>query len=102
MSVISMHSILLQQQKWLLKQTSLNAYLELVEELGRRQRQVYNCLCHHINGLTRLELSEKLQKPINSICGRVNELLKMKLITEAGTKLNPYTNKQAMILKVCK
>ena len=87
-----------------IKQTSLDAFKE-INETGTAQTQedlVLEYIQEHKNGLTRQEISEKLEISINAVCGRVNKLLDKYKIFEEGTRLNQSTNKQNAILKVCR
>lgn len=64
-----------------MQQTSLFAYYKLKEEneLGRRERQVYD-LFKQCGNMTNQEISIRLDLPINHITGRTNSLVKYGLL----------------------
>ena len=55
------------------KPTSLLAYSEILEDLGWRQRQVYEVI-RRLKSCNNLTISRELNLPINSITPRVKEL----------------------------
>tara|TARA_R100001530_G_C4302453_1_gene150854 strand:- start:43 stop:297 length:255 start_codon:yes stop_codon:yes gene_type:complete len=83
----------------MIKQHSLEAWIDICTELGRRQKEVLEGV-KRLKLCTRLDLSDHLNKPINSITPRVNELMRKNLLVESGSKINPSTNKRAALLMV--
>ena len=81
------------------KQTSLEAYIQVMKDLGKRQRQVLEAI-KRLGKCTRLEIANHIRLPINSITPRVKELIELDLVREVGFKPNPHTNTRAAIIEV--
>ena len=60
-------------------QTSLWAYRDIKEKLGKRHKLVYDALCK-IEPAHNSQIAEYLGLPINQITGRVNELQHLGMI----------------------
>ena len=76
------------------------SWIEIQENLGNIHRLVINTLSKHKNGLTNLELADKLNKPINEVTGRISELKRKKLVIENGTKINKNSGKLNTVFKI--
>lgn len=73
--------------------TSHQAYIDILPELGERQLQVYAAL-FSLKVANNKMLSEHLNIPLSSVCGRMNELRnKAKLVTFSHKDICPYTKK---------
>ena len=68
------------------KQTSIDAYYSIINELSNRQQQVYDCLKAY-KILTNKEISNILGLPINQVTPRTNELVKAGLVAEGSPVL---------------
>lgn len=64
-----------------MRQTSIRAYNEIKQELGRRQAEVLKAL-ETLRNASDKELARELGRPINSITPRRNELVKKGLVEE--------------------
>ena len=82
--------------------TSIESYYKFSEaELGKRQKQVFDCL--KLNGpLSNREIAMKLGLPINCITGRMKELRDTGSVTDAGTKYDDKTNREVFAWTVIK
>lgn len=69
----------------MVKDTSLNTYIQLKEYLGDLQIQIFRIIVEN-PAITRREIEEKSEIPINSVCGRVKELMDAGLVIVAGNK----------------
>lgn len=76
----------------MLQQTSLMAYREIYNSLGRKQQQVLRTFYRHKN-LTNSEVAAMLGWSINRVTGRVFELRQRGLVEEAGKRHCPYTGR---------
>jgi len=78
-----------------MKQTSLNAYIDLEQsgKAGIKRAQILKFLIDNDRkqGYTRNELSQRLNMPINCVCGRVNDLIKVDLIDCSENKVCTVT-----------
>lgn len=83
----------------MIQETSLLAYIEVLENIGQRQMQVYKIIEQH-GPMSNTQISEKLYLPINCITGRTNELRKQKLIINSKKDICPITKKRVMFWKV--
>lgn len=81
----------------MIRQTSLEAYDEILETLGDRQIEVY-CVILDYPGICNKEISEHLLLPINCITGRVKELRDLGWVVQDGFKY--YNNRKVMCWKV--
>jgi predicted transcriptional regulator len=59
--------------------TSQEAYDEIKDKLGDKQRKVFNAI-QHLGEATNEEVSNYLDWPINCVCGRSNELSRFGVI----------------------
>lgn len=81
--------------------TSAEAYTNIQDDLGDRQRLVWDFLIK--NGPhTNTEISEGLGLPINVITPRTNELVKKKFVFEHGTRKCHVTGRMAKVWGVVK
>lgn len=72
----------------MIQQTSINAYMLLVETTGLGEMQLKVLKAFRIYGnSTNKEIAHKLNLPINSITPRTNELVKAGILGNMGTKL---------------
>jgi len=79
----------------MIQSTSIEAFKEVKESLGDRQRQVYLCL-KHIQPANNLMVSKKLNIPINSVTPRVKELRDKKLVGVAFVDRDLFTGKKSI------
>ena len=84
-----------------IRTTSLDAYMDIsTDGTSESQRMViFHFIKNHPEGLTRNEISRKLDIKINAVCGRVNELLKFGTIYEDMKRKDEYTQKMNLVLK---
>jgi predicted transcriptional regulator len=75
-----------------MKETSLLAYAEVLENLNERQIQVLKAI-DKIEPCNNLMISKYLNLPINSITPRTNELFKKRLIKENKKDKCPITKR---------
>ena len=85
----------------MVEETSLRAYIEIKDDLGRRQKQVYDCL-RQIQPATNLMISKKLNLPINSITPRTKELRNKRMVGVAFVDNDLNTGRHAIYWKVVK
>jgi len=81
------------------RDTSLLAYVGVLENLGERQVQVYRAI-RTLKECNNLMISKYLNIPINSVTPRVNELVKLKAIGTSKKEICPYTNRLTYFWKV--
>jgi Mn-dependent DtxR family transcriptional regulator len=80
--------------------TSLEAFDEIIPELGERRLQVYKAL-KKLQLANNKMISKYLSIPLSSVCGRMNELRnKSKLVTFAHKGACPYTKKTTNFYKI--
>jgi DNA-binding MarR family transcriptional regulator len=75
-----------------MRETSLLAYAEVLENLNERQIQVLKAI-DKIEPCNNLMISKYLNLPINSITPRTNELNKKGLIKESKKGICPITKR---------
>ena len=80
------------------KDTSLQAYAEVLENLGERQLEVYKAL-HELKEANNTMLSNHLNLSINNITPRINELRKLGLVKQSKKDICPYTKKLTIFWK---
>lgn len=81
-----------------MEQTSLDAYRSV--DLNTRQAEVYRII-QIFGPITNKRIAEELGWPINRVTGRVNELRnKVRSITDAGTVIDPESNRRHTLWKV--
>jgi predicted transcriptional regulator len=78
-----------------MKETSLLAYAEVLENLNERQIQVLKAI-DKIEPCNNLMISKYLNLPINSITPRTNELFKKRLIKENKKDNCPITKRMTI------
>lgn len=83
----------------MIAQTSLLAYVEVLESIGTRQMQIYKTI-EEIGPCSNTMISKRLHLPINCITGRSNELRKQGLVYSPHKAQCPITKKKVMFLKV--
>jgi hypothetical protein len=71
--------------KEMIQDTSLFAHTIATHNLGRKQKEVFDCL-RHFPDATNAELSARMGWPVDRIKPRVLELRKMGLILDAGKR----------------
>jgi len=79
--------------------TSMLAYLEILENLGERQRIVYRAI-RELKSANNLMIAKHLGLSINQVTGRVFELRKFGVVREDKKELCPYTNRLTTYWKV--
>jgi len=75
-------------------QTSLDAWLNVQEKLGRRQREVLLAL-HHLKEATNMEIASFLGWSINRVTPRVLELREKDLVKQARIRKCKVTGNNA-------
>lgn len=83
----------------MIQDTSLDAYLGLLPELGSMQNMVFNLLKVYPDSSNH-DISRLLCKPINSITPRVKELRDKGLVFFSSYKVDSITGKRVMCWKV--
>ncbi len=83
----------------MIQHTSLIAYVEVLENIGERQTQVYKIL-EAWGSMSNTMIAAKLNLPINCITGRTNELRKKGLIINIYKGTCPITKKYVLFWKV--
>lgn len=84
----------------MIQSTSLEAYNDIRDSLGERQKLVYNTIKSAKRPVCNQEIADYLRKPINTITPRVNELVKLELVIEAGREIYPPTNRRVIFWKL--
>ena len=74
---------------------SLDSYYQSVEELGRKQKEVFAAIENH-PGSTASQLCDHTGFPINVVTGRINELMHLQLIKVSGEADERKANKYAV------
>ena len=82
----------------MIQQTSMEAYDFIYDDLGNRQKQVYDVIEQYTN-VCNQDISMILGIPINCVTGRVKELRDFGFVSHAGFKVND-NNKRVMTWKV--
>jgi len=82
-----------------MRKTSLLAYNQILDSLGRRQKIVFDII-EDLGPLNNRQISTILNIPINSITPRVNELVKRKVVKEAYTDKDRISNRLSIYWKV--
>ncbi len=84
-----------------MQETSLLAYVGVLENLGERQMQVYKAIAD-LKSCSNTMISSYLHLPINCIVGRTNELRKMKVVIQDKKDICPITNKIVIFWRIRK
>lgn len=71
----------------MIQQTSLSAWFKVSEDLGNRQKNVYDTIIK-LQPCSSLDVSYFLHTPLHTISGRFSELKTMGLIREFGIKFH--------------
>jgi len=82
----------------MIQQTSMEAYDCIYDDLGSRQKEVYDVIEQYTN-VCNQDISMILGLPINCVTGRVKELRDMGFVGQDGFKVND-NNKRVMTWKV--
>lgn len=80
----------------MIRQTSLQAYKSIIDELQQREMIVLKCIRDN-KALCCFEISDKLNLPMHSISGRLTSLEKKGYIEALGYKANPNTGRLSTI-----
>jgi Mn-dependent DtxR family transcriptional regulator len=89
------------KKKHRIRDTSLEAYYEVLEDLEGRQREVYAAL-RELGPANNTMIANKLNLPINSITPRIHELRALGLVIFYKKDKCPYTSKKTIFWKVRK
>jgi predicted transcriptional regulator len=81
------------------RDTSLLAYYEVLENLGERQLEVYKAL-YDLKEANNTMISEKLNLSINNITPRINELRSYGIVRQSKKDTCPMTGKKTIFWKV--
>ena len=71
----------------MIQQTSLEAYIEVLKRLGRRQREILEVFKRYGTPLSNKKVSELINQPINRITPRVLELRQKGLLQHNGNTI---------------
>lgn len=71
----------------MIQQTSIEAYEIIFDDLGSRQKVVYEII-EEYNNVCNQDISMILGLPINSVTPRVKELRDMGFVVQSGFKVN--------------
>lgn len=83
----------------MIQETSLLAYVKVLENLGQRQIQVYRAI-EELGECSNTMIAKKLNLPISSITPRVGELRKKKAVRESYRDYCPITGRKVIFWKV--
>lgn len=76
------------------------SFRQILPELPRRQKEVYEAVSKMESGGTIYEIAEEMKRPINLVVGRIVELKDKQLLRIVGSKPNPYSGKENSIYQV--
>ena len=80
--------------------TSLESFYNFTpDELGARQKAVYDCVAEH-GPMSNKQIADKQGVPINCVTGRVKENRDMGFIEEYGTRYDANTNRREIVWEV--
>ena len=82
----------------MIQQTSMEAYDCIYDDLGERQKIVFDVIDEYSN-VCNQDISMILDLPINCVTGRVKELRDLGFVSHAGYKLND-NGRRVMVWKV--
>ena len=81
-----------------MRQTSLDAYKGIKNELPEKRKRILEAIgSAGSKGATLFELVDITGQPVNEISGRVTELSKMGIIIGTGTRVNPRSERAAIV-----
>ncbi len=80
-------------------QMSLMAWVQIYNDLGRRQRVVLEAIKRRPNSNNR-EIAESLGLPINTVTPRVKELRSLGVVINSGYKIDVKTKKKTNTWRV--
>ena len=80
--------------------TSLEAYQEIYQGLGKRQARIFNTLFYGNNALTNAEIAARITWPINTVTPRIFELRQKGLVTKSCTRKCGVTDHKAIAWRV--
>ena len=83
----------------MIQQTSIDAYISIKPELGKRQWQIFS-LIHAYGPITNREIAKKLGLDMCSITGRTKELRQNGYVASSGKKICPTTKRTVLMWKV--
>jgi len=83
------------------KDTSLSAYAEVLENLGERQLEVYKAL-YDLKEANNTMISEHLHLSINNVTPRISELRSYGIVRQSKKDICPYTKKRTIFWRVCR
>jgi predicted transcriptional regulator len=73
--------------------TSVRAYNQIAKDLPDKQRDVFDALTNHPNGMTIKEIARFLYKDANEISGRIDELRRLGLVVRGLKRFCSITGK---------
>lgn len=79
----------------MIQETSMQAYKQIKDELGKRQHEVFIAIVN-LERATNSMIAKHINLPINCITGRTNELRKKGLVIYSHTSWCPVTKNKAM------
>ena len=80
---------------------SMLAYISILEELSKREKQVYSVI-DHCGPVTNKQIAAQLNIPINCVTGRTNSLVKKKVVVRTGDVLCKETCRPQSVWEVVK
>lgn len=83
----------------MIRQTSLDAYLQLVQEnkLNANETIIHDLLMENPCGLSNFKIADILGWSINRVTGRVNSLVKKGRVMAFREEINIYTRKKNIV-----
>ena len=84
-----------------IRQTQVDSYLKLTEDLSNKQAIVFDAI-RALNKATNREIAKHLGYDINRVTGRVRELVDLGRVIPIGTKLDVETNRTVTLWKSSK
>jgi len=85
----------------MIQHTSRQAYYEIIDSLGHKQKMVYEALII-LKSATNLMIAKYLNKPINTITPRCFELRQLKLVGVDKQEVDPNTKRKAIYWRCVK
>jgi predicted transcriptional regulator len=83
------------------RDTSLIAYAEVLQNLGERQLEVYKVL-HELKEANNTMISQQMNLSINNITPRINEMRKLGIVRQSKKEICPITSRLTIFWKEAK
>lgn len=72
--------------------TSFLSYISILEELGKREMEVYSVIAH-CGPVSNKQIAKQLELPINCVTGRTNKLVEKGTIKMEGSQICKITGR---------